>query len=180
MHSHLNKVHEQNQTMLQNFKLQMQPQAVSVSDLSLSKVIYQKFLVPADLDPDLDPVQAITRFFSERSNHDPHTSHLQTQMRFFTPLSFDLEPGITTPTSKKIVVSSDLGSDPSASFDSGGVIAQGFRGSFLLNRSCHDFEKVEEGRKMSSQLWVRMVGYLNYISFIYVFISYFVSLTKYA
>ena len=37
----LNKVHEQNQTMLQNSKLQMQPQALPVSDISLSKVIYQ-------------------------------------------------------------------------------------------------------------------------------------------
>ena len=125
----------------------MQPKAVPVSDLSLSKVTYQKILVPADLDPDINPVQAITRFFSERSNHDPHTSHLQTQTRFFTPLSFDLEPGITTPTSKKIVVSSDLGSDPSASFDSGGVIAQGFRGSFLLNSFCHGFEKLTKDEK---------------------------------
>ena len=33
----LNKVHERNQTMLQNSKLQMQPQAVTVSDLSLYK-----------------------------------------------------------------------------------------------------------------------------------------------
>ena len=57
------------------------------------------------------------------------------------PLSFDLEPNITKPTSRKIVVSSDLGPDPSAGLDSGGVIAQGFRGPFLLNSSCHDFEK---------------------------------------
>ena len=35
---HRNKLHEWNQIMLQNFKLQMQPQAVPVSDLSLSKV----------------------------------------------------------------------------------------------------------------------------------------------
>ena len=33
---------------------------------------------------------------------------------------------------------------------------------------------------MSSQLWVRMVGYRNYISSTYNFISYFVSLIKYA
>ena len=73
---------------------------------------------------------------------------------------------------------------------------------FLLNISCHDFEKVDEGRKLSSQLWVRMAGYKNYIkyagrklknlmwlriagyqkyiSYRYVFISYFVSLKKYA
>ena len=57
---HLNKLHERNQTMLQHFKLQMQPQAVPVSDLSLSKVTYQNILVSADLDHDIDPVQAIT------------------------------------------------------------------------------------------------------------------------
>ena len=33
---------------------------------------------------------------------------------------------------------------------------------------------------MSSQLWLRMAGYLNYISYRYVFMYYFVSLTKYA
>ena len=33
---------------------------------------------------------------------------------------------------------------------------------------------------MISQLWLRMAGYLNYISFRYVFITSFVSLTKYA
>ena len=45
-HLDLNKAHEKmvtqlhgrNQTMLQNYKLKMQPQAVPVSDLSLSKV----------------------------------------------------------------------------------------------------------------------------------------------
>ena len=45
---HLNKLHERNQTMyndmvakLQNFKLQMQLQAMPVSHISLSKVTYQ-------------------------------------------------------------------------------------------------------------------------------------------
>ena len=33
----LNKIHERNQTMLQNYKLQMQHQAVTVFDLSLYK-----------------------------------------------------------------------------------------------------------------------------------------------
>ena len=33
---------------------------------------------------------------------------------------------------------------------------------------------------MSSQLWLRMAGYINYISSRYIFISSFVSLTKYA
>ena len=41
----LNKVHERNQTMLQNSKFQMQPQAVTVSDLYLSKITSQKMLM---------------------------------------------------------------------------------------------------------------------------------------
>ena len=90
----------------------MQPQAVPVYDLSLAKVITKNIFVSADLDTDLDPVQAIDRIFNETSNHDPHTSRLRTQMRFFTPLSCDLETEITKPTSRKIVVSSDLGPDP--------------------------------------------------------------------
>ena len=71
-------------------------------------------------------------------------------MRFFTPLSCDLEPQKTNPTARKIVVSSDLDPDPSAGLGSGGVITQGFRGPFLLNSSCHDFEKFNEGRKKSA------------------------------
>ena len=53
------QLHERDQTRLQNFKLQMQPKSVHVSDFSLSKVIYKNILVSADLDPDLDPVQKI-------------------------------------------------------------------------------------------------------------------------
>ena len=180
MRLHLNKVHQRNQTMLQNSKLQMQPQAVPVSDLSISKVTYQNILVSSDMDPDLDPVQEISRVFGKPSNHDPHTCCLWTQTRFFTPLSCDIEPDITKPTYRNIFVSSDLGTDPSAGLDSGGVIAQVFCGPFLLNSYCHDFKKVDERRKISNQLWLCMVGYLNYISSRYVFISSFVSLIKYA
>ena len=108
--------------MLQNFKLQIQPQEVPVSDFYI----------------------------------------------------------LTNPTYMKTVASSDLDPDPSASLDSGGVISQGFRGPFLLNSSCHNFEKVDKGRKISGQLWVRMAGYRKYISYKYVFISSFVSLKKYA
>ena len=79
---------------LQNFKLQIQPQAVPVSDFSVSKVTHQKILFSADLDIDLDPVQEIARVFNETSNHKPHTSHLLTQTQFFTPLSCDFEPDI--------------------------------------------------------------------------------------
>ena len=61
---------------LQNFKLQMQPQAVPISYLSISKVTYRNILVSADLDIDIDHVQAIPRVFSEPSNHEPHHSRL--------------------------------------------------------------------------------------------------------
>ena len=204
-----NKVHQRNQTMLQNFNLQMQPQAVPVfdsslskvthqkilvssdlgidldhvqeitrvfiepsnhephisrlqnqtrlftplscdlepdislpvSDFSISKVTHKKILVSSDLGPDLDPVQAIARVFVKPSDHEPHTSRLRNHTRFFTPLSCDIEPDILLPTSRNIVISSDMGHDPSAGLDYGGVIAQDFRGPFLLNSSCHDFEK---------------------------------------
>ena len=36
------------------------------------------------------------------------------------------------------------------------------------------------GYNLSSQLWLRMAGYQNYLSSAYVFISSFISLTKYA
>ena len=117
------------------------------SDFSLCKVTYQKILASSDLGPDLDPVQVIARVFSKLSNNDPHTSGLQTQTRLFTPHSCDLKPGVTKTTSRKIVVSSDLGPDLSTGLDYGEVISQGFRGLFLLNSSCHDFEKLDEGRK---------------------------------
>ena len=181
-----------------------------------TKVTSQNLFASDDLNPDIDPVQEIASVFSKPSNHDPHTSRLQNQTRFFTPLSFDLEPNINKPTSRKIFVSSDLGPDPSAGLNSGGVIDQGFCGPFLLNSSCHDFEnfwwrtKNEQctvatyggvsklyitqiriylffpftekvrGEKLNNLMWLRMVGYLNYISYRYVFISSFVSLTKYA
>ena len=70
--------------------------------------------------------------------------------------------------------------DTSPGLGSEGVITQGLRAKFLLNNSCHDFEKVDEERKLSIQQWLRMAGYLNYISSRYVFISYFVSLKNYA
>ena len=84
---------------LQNFKIQMKPQAVPVSDLSTSKVTSQKIFVSAGIVLDLDPVQVITQAFSESSNIDPHTSRLQTQTQFATPLSCDIKPDITKPNS---------------------------------------------------------------------------------
>ena len=125
----------------------------------------------SDLDRNLDPVQAISRVFSETS-------------KLFTPLQCDLEPEINNPTSRKIVVSSnlspdtladlasrnifvssDLAPDPSAGLDFKGVISQGFRRPFLLNSYWRDFETFDEGRKLSSQLWVCMAGYRNYIKY---------------
>ena len=94
--------------VLADLELQMQPQEMPVSYLSLAKVNTENIFVSTDLDPDLDPVQAIARVFSETSNHDPHTSHLRTQTQFFTPLSCDLETEITKPTSRNIFVSADL------------------------------------------------------------------------
>ena len=73
---------------------------------------------------------------------------------------------LTKPKSRKTIASSDLAPDPSSGINSGGVIAKGFHGPFLLNSSCHYFEKVDEGQKMSSQLWVRMAGYRNYITYV--------------
>ena len=164
----------------------MKPQAVPVSDISLFKVTSQNIIVSDDMAPDLDPVQEIARFFSKNSNQEPHTSRLQTQTRFVTPLScdigpditnttsrkmvvsadldpvygiaqvfrkpsnhdphksrlltqtrfvtplsYELEPDITKPTSRNIVFSDDLYPDMSAGLDSGGVIARVFRGPFL-------------------------------------------------
>ena len=87
---------------------------------------------------------------------------------------------LTQPTSRNTVASSDMAPDPSSGLDSGGVISQGFLEQLLLNSSCHDFEKVEKGQKMSNRLWLRIAGYIKYLSSTYVFISSFVSLTKYA
>ena len=67
---------------------------------------------------------------------------------------------------RNIVVLSDMDHDPSAGLDFKGVIAQVCRGPFLLNSSCHDFEKVDEGLKLSSHLWVRMAGYRNYTTYV--------------
>ena len=122
--SDLNKLHEMNQTMyssmidqLQNFKLQMQSQAVPISDIYISEVNSQNILFSYDLSPDLDLFQGIDRVFNGPSNLDPCTSILQTQIRLVTPLSCDLDPDITKPTSGKIGVSDETNpykSDPSS------------------------------------------------------------------
>ena len=83
----LNKVHHQNQTMLRNFKLQMQPH--------------------------------------QRNQTMLRNSKLQMQPQTVSVSDFSIS---TKPTYRNIVVSSDLDPDLSAGIDSGGVIAQGFRG----------------------------------------------------
>ena len=60
--------------------LQMQPQEVYGSDLSLSKATSCNIFFSADLSSDLsagiDTVQGIARVFCETSNIGPHTSNL--------------------------------------------------------------------------------------------------------
>ena len=109
---------------LQNVKLQMQSMVnfLTFSDLSLSKVTSQKIFVLDDLNPDHDPVQAIARVFSETS-------------KFFTPLQCDLEPETNKPTSRKIVVSSNLPPDPSADLAS--------RNIFVSSDLAPDLDPVE-------------------------------------
>ena len=76
-----------------------------ISDISLFKVTSQNIFVSYDLAPDLDIFQEINKLFSEPYNIYTQTPHLQTQTRFVTPLSCDLKPDITKPTSRKIFVS---------------------------------------------------------------------------
>ena len=128
--------------------------------ISLFPRLPNRSFLSYDLAPDLDPAQGIARVFREPSNLDPRTSRHQNQTRFVTPLSCYLKHDINKPTSRTIVVLDDLDPYLSAGLDSGRVIAQVFRETFLLNSSCHDFEKSDEGQKMSSQLWQRMLGYI--------------------
>ena len=81
-------IYEMDQTMynyivarLQNVKLQMQSM---VNLLDLNKVTSQNIFVSDDLNPDLDPVQAIAPVFRETS-------------KFFKPSQCDLEPEINNP-----------------------------------------------------------------------------------
>ena len=81
---------------LQNVKLEMQSM---VNLFYLNKVPSQKNVFTDDLNPDFDPVETIARVFSETS-------------KFFTTPQCDVEPEINNPTSRKIVVSSNLSPDP--------------------------------------------------------------------
>ena len=126
-----------------------------VSDIFLSKVNPQNIFVLSDLNPDLYPFQGITWVFSKPSNHDPHTSRLWTQKRFVTPLSWDLKPDITKPTSKKFFIWYDLDHDLSASNNSGWVFSVVFREPLLLSSSWHDFENPTKDKK-----WAFNCGYI--------------------
>ena len=194
--------------MLQNSKLQMQPQAVPVSDFSiLTNPTSRKTVASSDLDndpsPGLDSVWVISQGFRGPSSHQWNQTILQNFKLQMQPQALHVSDFsiLPKPAFRKTVASYDMAHDPSASLDFGGLIAKDFRGPFLINTSYHDFEKLDKERKMSSQLWLYMLGYRNYItyagrklnnlmwilmsgyriyiSYRYVFISSFVSLTKY-
>ena len=91
----------------QNVRLEMK---YMVNLLDLNKGTSQKIVVSDDLNPDLDPVQAIARVFSETS-------------KLFTTLQFDIEPEINKPTSSRnIVVSSNMSPDPSSDLASRKIV----------------------------------------------------------
>ena len=174
MRLELTKLQERLQTLLnsmiaqhQNFKLKKQPQAVSGSYFSLSKATYWNILFSTDLAPDIsagiDNVQRIYQVTCELSNIEPHTSHLQTQTGLITSLNYDLRPGITETNSRNISIWADLDLDLSANLYYGGLTTWVSCKPFLLKSSCNDFGKMEKRRKISSQLWLRMVENLNYI-----------------
>ena len=116
----------------QNVKLQMQPQAVFGSGISLSKVTSQNIFVSSYLAPEIYSIQGIGQFFSEPSNINPHISRLRNYTQLVTPLSCDLETDITKPNSKKIFLSDFMAPDLLAGLDSGQVIVQVFHEPFLL------------------------------------------------
>ena len=62
-------------------------------------------------------------------------------------------------TPQKIVVSDDLYPDLSACLNPDRGIGQVLRVPFILNIYCHHFEKVDQGKKLSSQLWI-LTGYI--------------------
>ena len=90
--------------------------------------------------------------------------------RLFTPLICDLEPDITKPTSRKIFVSYDLSPDTSSGLDSEGVIDQGFRGPFIINSSCHDFDKLTNYKKEQSTVATYVGIYKIYIIHISIYL----------
>ena len=151
-------------THIQYYKLQMQHQAVPVSDISiLTNPTSRKTVVSYDLAPDfstsLNFGGVITQGFHGPSNHQQDQTmlrypKLQMQSQAVPVSDFSI---LTNSTSRKTVTSSYMDPDPSTSFDSGGVTTKGSCGPILLHSSCHDFEEVEKRRKMSSQMWLCMM-----------------------
>ena len=84
----------------QIYKLQIQPQAVSCSALSLVKENCFNF--------GLYPIN-ITTVVS--SDIDPDTSCIKNKIRFFTLIFFNFEPDINITTTQKIIISYDLNPD---------------------------------------------------------------------
>ena len=109
---------------LQIIKRQTQCQAVSGSDIYLSKA--------ACVNIGLNPLKVPT---DVPSDLDPHASHLQTKTQFVTSLSCELEPDITIPTSHKIFILADLDPDMSDGLDPGQEISRLFRIPLLLDSS---------------------------------------------
>ena len=129
-----NEMHQRNQTMIRSFKLQIQPQAVPVSDISiLTKPTFRKIVVSSDLDPDtsagLNSEEVIAQVFRGPSNHQQDQTMLRNFKLQMKPQAVPVSDFsiLTQPKSRKTVASSDLYPDPSARPDSGGVISQGFR-----------------------------------------------------
>ena len=147
----------------QIFKLQIQIQVVSGSDISISK---------SDcVNIGFNPLKVTTDVYS---NHDAHKSHLRNQTQFLTSLNCDLESNITMPTSRNMFVSADLATGISAGLDPVRGIYRFFREPFLIGGSFRFFVFFDEGLKLSSQLWMRMARDIIYILSRYILCSYFV------
>ena len=155
----------------------MQTHVVSESDISLSKDNSYKTLVSTYISPDisagLDTVQGISRFLRKTPNIYPHTSHLQTQTGVHnTPQlwpqtwhnQYQIQEYFCLIWSGSwSIIRSWLWTANNLSL-TWTISSQQFLTWFWKN---------DEGKKMSSQLWLRMSGDLNYILTIYAFILYF-------
>ena len=108
-----------------------------------------------------------------------HVKYSNSYTRFVISLSCYLEPDINMPTYWNIFISYDLAPDLSSGLDNCQGIAQLFCEPLLFDSSCHDDKKVDKGRKLRSQLWIRMVGDFIYIFSRYMLILCFVLLTSY-
>ena len=128
----------------------MQPQAVLVSGLSLSKVTSQKIFGNIISKSETSCLQNLTQVIKVASCQQLNISKsetpcLQTQTWFTTPLSCDLEPGITKPTSRNIFVSAETKpskSDPSS-----------FRKLTQLTKVAHFHQIMRKYHRLIPQNW---------------------------